>query len=99
MSSKNKQYPANAADIIAAEFATVVRQSFTRAELEDVDCKNAALPSDSSLCHLAGICDANVLMLDAWERAFNTEPDTACEHEAAIWNAAWDIVKAQGFAG
>jgi hypothetical protein len=90
------------AEVLAERFVTHMRESLTRAQLAEVDARNA-VESDPGICHSHDFCDANVVMLAAWEDVgLKFDDDLAGEGDlnpkgAALWNEAWDLARARGF--
>ena len=63
----------------------------------EVDRRNAT-PEYAGACASHDFCDANMPMAAAFEAVTGREPDVASQADADLWNAAWNIAKARGFA-
>jgi len=82
---------------LAATFTAILRSWLTVRELDDIDATNRR--RNDRTCASHDYCDAN----DAMQQAMNehdVSDDNLAENEAAceLWNAAWDLAKARGFA-
>jgi len=101
---------------LAYEFVKVINEDMTREQVIEVDRLNAAeilLDTEwkDSMCHSADFCDANMSMLEAWNRTVNTVDgeqledgddgyiDMDCQDRdiAYLVNRAWTMAKARGF--
>lgn len=85
---------------LAARFATHMRASLTLDQLAEANKRNAH--EKEEVCHTADYCDANMVMLAAWEDAglhmakLGNQGDLR-PGAADLWNRAWSIAKASGF--
>jgi hypothetical protein len=76
---------------LATEFAVGLTKSLTVAEAFEVAKAQGAEPN-VGVCHLHDVCDANMVMWDAFTRVFNDGPDLSDEDlDVALINAAWPI--------
>jgi hypothetical protein len=85
------------ARILAREFCRLIRAELTPAELAHVLDLNRN-EDDANVCHTHDACDANMVMLDAWQNTFGTRPVALdATEEAAVWDEAWRLAKAAEF--
>lgn len=82
---------------LAKLFAEKVQEALSRNDLREAIDRNKSEGPQSIVCHTHDFCEANMLMLEAWEEFFGGEPDSASEEDAAIINEAWAIAKAADF--
>ncbi len=80
---------------LAAAFSVGLEEALTPWEFDEVLRLNAA-ETDPLICHSHDFCDANMVMLEAFEALGGTF-DPADEGQATLTNAAWDIAKKCGF--
>ena len=81
-------------------FRAVITDWFPESIRREIDATNAEYKKDPNLskcCATHNHCDANQAMVDAWEALSKVEIDGACEAQAIIWGAAWDMAKTRGF--
>jgi hypothetical protein len=88
-------------DTLAAEFARILRDWLTPAELADVVDRNKNESNIDGVCHTHDFCDANIAMMEAWcnvtglgEEKWDLDDEALCY---AV-NVAWAKAKASGFA-
>jgi hypothetical protein len=74
--------------ILAREFSRVLRATLDAHEVAEVIARNR-IETSPSVCHSHDFCDANMVMLAAFEAhgLDATDGDT----NIALWNAAWDL--------
>lgn len=82
---------------LAKLFGEKVQWALSVTEFREAIDRNKAEGPQSIVCHTHDFCDANMLMLEAWEEFFGGEPDVSSEEDAAIINEAWAIAKAADF--
>ena len=83
---------------LATEFAVELTKSLTVAEAFEV-AKAQGAESDDGVCHLHDVCDANVVMWNAFTKVFHDEPDLNDEDlDIPLINAAWPIGRQAFFA-
>lgn len=83
---------------LATEFAVQLTESLTVAEAFEV-AKAQGAESSATVCHLHDVCDANMVMLNAFTRVFHDEPDLQDEDlDVALINHAWPIGRQAFFA-
>lgn len=86
---------------VAWLFSALIRAELTEDELADVLAMNAR-EEDRRLCHTHDVIDANVLMVSALD-ACGVKPcepgdEAAAKAYTSLWNEAWDLANASGFA-
>lgn len=64
----------------------------------DIDFVNGENGPDSNVCASHDHCDANMPMSEAFAEVMGREIDLQNQDEIALWNEAWRIAKAEGFA-
>ncbi len=83
---------------LATEFESELTRTFTVEEAMQV-AKAQHEETDSTVCHLHDVCDANMVMLNAFTRVFHDEPDLQDEDlDVALINHAWPIGRQAFFA-
>lgn len=99
-------FPPLTAAAIAKEFCAVLRQWLTPEQLAEAVARNAA-ETDPGICHSHDFCDANCAMHEAFVRCgldphSTGVPDTDHPLQSAecdeLWDEAWTLAKARGFA-
>lgn len=76
---------------LATEFAVELAKQLTAENAVQVAAAQAK-EQDSKTCHLHDVCDANVVMWNAFVKVFNDVPDLQDEDlDVALINAAWPI--------
>lgn len=76
---------------LATEFAVGLTRQLTVEEAIQVASAQHA-ESNEAVCHLHDVCDANMVMWEAFTKVFNDEPDLNDEDlDVALINAAWPI--------
>jgi len=80
---------------LAHTFCALVRKHLA-SHMSEIVRRNATLEY-SGCCATHDYCDANILMLHAWQKVYGVEPDPACEDQADSWNRAWDTARESGF--
>ena len=81
-------------------FRAIITDWFPENIRREIDASTAEYRRDRNLskcCATHNYCDANEAMMDAWEALSDVEIDGACEAQAIIWGAAWDMAVARGF--
>lgn len=81
---------------LAAAFSARLRAQLTEDQMETVNRTNA-LPENACACASHDFCDANMVMLEAWQEVHGRDPDPASDDDAYEWNRAWDAARAGGF--
>ena len=80
---------------LADAFCRYMRAGLPVAKMRVMLARNAA-ETDPNICHSHDFCDANMVMLDAWEECFpNEECEIQNQQHCARVNAAWDQAKRQ----
>ncbi len=81
---------------LALEFAAGIRDSLS---LEEVDMVNRinAKAATADHCATHDFCDANEVMLEAFQRAFGDEPALDSDADVDLINRAWSAARARGF--
>lgn len=84
---------------LAREFSTHLRFELSDEQLKETVRRNAEDESKygADICHSHDFCDANMVMLQAWQEFFGQEPDLNDDADIAIWGDAWAIAKASDF--
>ena len=86
---------------LAAAFSRTIREWLNARQLAAVRARNLR-ERDARVCHSHDFCDANMAMLAACESLgfdFMATVETDREKAAhALWNEAWGIARAAGFA-
>lgn len=91
---------------IAQEFGRELRNALSPEDMAEVLARNAT-QADPQICHSHDFCDANMVMLAAFERLGFTEDDVlpdgsrwprVADAMRSLWNDAWSDAKANGFA-
>lgn len=84
---------------LARLFSLVVRRSLSAAEIEMVVELNS-VENDALICHTHDVCDANMLMLEAFVDAglLADHRDAPADYFHPLWCAAWDLAKTNSFA-
>lgn len=93
---------------VAHKFKEIICKYISTADVKEIDRLNAAEVIGSGVCHTHDFCDANLIMEEAltslgvkvFAQAENShDPDDQVMSDEAIslWDAAWDIAKAEGF--
>lgn len=91
------------ADMIAFEFGRLLRNELLQEEFVEVLARNAA-ETDAGICHSHDFTDANMIMDQAFTNIglrstidYDEDDTRGRDWATAMWNAAWDKAKAQGF--
>jgi hypothetical protein len=88
---------------LAKKFSELLRSDHTAEEMEEVIEKNREHKAngDNGICATHDICDANMVMLDAFKSVTGREPsfltDSENEADMPLWNKAWELAKANEF--
>lgn len=80
---------------LAAEFSRLIREGFPE-HLVVIRARNRML--DQHVCATHDFCDANMVMAEAFKNVFGREVDINDDADTDLWNTAWDLAKAKGFA-
>lgn len=94
---------AEAARELANNFSVIIRESFSRSELREINERNKTNPPN--ICATHDFCDANMVMHEAWVQVFGGHEDGGLaidcnnEKQCATWNRAWALAKAAQFKG
>jgi hypothetical protein len=82
-------------------FSALIRAELTEDELADVLAMNAR-ETDPGVCHTHDFIDSNVTMAAALDavgvEASVHRDDASAKAYTALWNEAWNLAKASGFA-
>jgi hypothetical protein len=83
---------------LARAFATELHAELGTDTLAEINRLNDA-ETDTGICHTHDFCDANQVMLDAWEKLMGAECscDSTNDAENAVWNEAWSIASKANF--
>ena len=82
---------------LAKEFSKVLSEWLTADQMREVIARNAVEPNDQ-ICASHDFCDANMAMLEAFERCGLGEADPSDDATLNLWNRVWDLAKATEFA-
>jgi len=88
---------------LARAFSEEVQAAFSAREFREVCDRNKSggIYDDDMCCATHEFCDANMLMLAAFQKAFgrNPLPDEGemSEADTTLWNDAWAVAKAAEF--
>lgn len=80
------------AQLLASEFANILRAWLTPAEFVEMQEKNAA-NIRSNICASHDYCDANEAMLLAWEIVHGREFEFLSDADGREMDEAWNIAK------
>lgn len=88
-------------EAVAAALAILFRESIRRDvpdNVAEIDAINAARADATCATH--DFCDSNMNMLEAWRACYGPDAFLDADNQAYadLWNRAWDIAKADGFA-
>ena len=83
---------------IAQDFAARLQAELGPQVIAEINRRNATAAYQNGACATHDFCDANVLMLEAFEAVTGRAADPASEAEAMLWNTAWNTARAAGFA-
>lgn len=87
---------------VAREFSRELRATLTAEQIAQAVALNAAEPADSPVCHSADFCDSNMCMAAAIQRVCHVSEDDILndptDYLSNLWNAAWAVAEAGGFA-
>ena len=81
---------------IARAFCLALHRTLSHDQMREVVRRNAT-PDYARCCASHDFCDANMVMAEAFERVMKRAPNPASDADAALWNDAWDIAKANNF--
>ena len=82
-------------ELLSKEFSTLIRKELSIEELQKVIDRNKIYPFGS--CATYDFLDANMVMDEAFTKAFGRDFDFASDLDGAYWNAAWDMSKTADF--
>lgn len=87
---------------LADGFRSVLRAWLTEAQLVEVDARNRAQENEN-ICHTHDFCDSNMAMFDAFTQVVGRDMvldsnDPKWSEDSALFNDAWSLAKADGFA-
>ena len=87
------------ADELAKAFREIVRRDLAN-HIAAIDATNSerALNGDGDTCATHDYCDANMLMIQAWESVMGRPMRPHVDSDSALWNQAWQIARATPFA-
>lgn len=77
------------AKTVAAAFSSILRETLTKDEMQEVIERNRSLINTTS-CASHDFCDANELMAEAFTEV-GIEFDIDNDEQRMLWGAAWDI--------
>jgi len=77
--------------IIAQKFVEILRRQLTKEQYEEA-VKLNAMEDNSDICHSHDHCDANMVMLEAFE-SLNLIVGDYDEELAMLWDEAWTEAK------
>lgn len=83
-------------ETLARAFSEVLSEWLTPEQRAQVVERNKA-QSNPSICHSHDFCDANMAMDQAWKQTQGREVDMQSDEDLALWDAAWEIAKREGF--
>ena len=78
------------AEKVGAKFESMLYATLGEENYVEAAARNR-LETDPLICHTHDFCDANQVMLDAFEAVLGYEPDIQSETDMAIFDAAWAI--------
>ncbi len=88
--------PVETSEAVAKTFARIVRESFDKDQMVEVNARNAT-PEYESCCATHDFCDANELMAEAFVEILGRDPEVCDEADCLVWNKAWTLAKENGF--
>lgn len=77
---------------LSLEFSKLLKQELTPEQLNEMKELNKSEP-DNNICHSHDFCDANQIMLEAFENILHREPDLNDQADIDLINNAWSIAK------
>ena len=80
---------------LALNFKAGMREALTPEQIAIVNLVNTATRNNTCATH--DFCDANQVMLDAFEQTFERELDFDSEDDTDLVNLAWSAIKLLGF--
>ena len=83
--------------LVAQAFSRGLRAFLDEDQMEAINRKNMHNPEYKECCATHDYCDANVVMLNAFESALGTEFDLREQYHVNLVNAAWDLAKIHRF--
>ena len=83
--------------LVAQAFSRGLRAFLDEDQMEAINRKNMHNPEYKECCATHDYCDANVVMLNAFESALGTEFDPRQQYHADLANAAWELAKIHRF--
>jgi|SRR6185295_2042063 len=85
------------ADKLATEFSRVLGTWLTASEMSEVRKRNATPEYGNGICASHDFCDANMAMLEAFEKTVGREPDLNTQRDLDLWGIAWSLAKKREF--
>ncbi len=83
---------------LAKMFSWELRCALTEEEMAEVIEANRE-PENVGTCASHDVCDANMVMIEAWTKFFGVDDINFNDNEQCrLWNEAWDLAKADEFA-
>ena len=79
--------------LLAHNFANLIRRLTTQEEFDTIRKRNKTIPPGCCATH--DFMDANMVMADAFSALAGREMDLESDADTAMWNAAWEIAKAE----
>lgn len=80
---------------LANEFSKLLRAEIGDVKLAQVIARNKR--KSKGVCHSHDFCDANMVMLVAWNKIVAKRLGPTSEAQTLLWNEAWDIAKHNQF--
>lgn len=81
---------------LAREFSAVLKDWLEPHEFERMVADTIARPMHLA-CYSHNYCDANMAMVEAWEKVFGQPTDIDSDEECKIWGEAWGMAIKRGF--
>lgn len=81
---------------LARAFSCCLRAFMGDTDLAQADEDNAT-EVNPNICHSHDHCDANEIMNQAFRIVLGRNADTQIKSDVAMWTAAWDHAKREGF--
>lgn len=80
-------------ETVALEFTRLIRKEVGMENFRQIRRLNATPDYNyGSCCASHEFCDANMLMLEAFQN-LGFEPDLSNDQHVALWNDAWDVAR------
>ena len=92
---------------LAADFSRGLNEYLTEDKMAEVIARNATEAYQDGACATHDFCDANVFMLEAFQKVLGREytfynsdiegSDKENENDTCLWNKAWEIARDNNF--